>query len=177
MDKIGILVGRFQIFHKGHEKVINMGLKTCNTLIIFIGSIQESRTKRNPFTYYERAKAIRKVYPNGERIIIAPLPDMTNENDISFEWGKYVLKHTIELIGRKPDVIIYGNEESRHGWFAPEDIKDILEIKVPRPVNAISATQIREELVAGNAAWFDKVDSNLDNYYEYQLKPILKSIY
>jgi len=177
MEKIGVLVGRFQILHKGHEKVINEGLKHCSTLIIFIGSSQESRTARNPFTYWERLQMIRTIYPNGKRVVVAPLPDMTNEKDISPEWGKYVLRHIEELIDRKPDVIIYGNEESRNDWFAPEDVEGILEIKVPRPVNAISATEIRKELIEGNAAWFDKVDPHLADYYEFKLKPILKNIY
>jgi nicotinamide-nucleotide adenylyltransferase len=166
MSTIGMVVGRFQIFHKGHEKVINEALKHCNTLLIFIGSSQESRTKRNPFTYWERLQMIRKVYPNGKRIVIAPLPDMTNELDITHEWGKYVLKHAIQIIGRKPDVIVYGNEESRQGWFAPEDVDGILEIKVPRPANAISATSIREYIKIGNPEWMFKVNKALLKDYE-----------
>lgn len=170
MEKIGVLVGRFQILHKGHEKVINEGLKHCSTLIIFVGSSQESRTARNPFTYWERLQMIRTVYPNGKRVVVAPLPDMTNEKDITFEWGRYVIDHVVQLVGRKPDVIIYGNEASRQNWFAPEDVENILEIKVPRGEHAISATEVRRAILAGDIDWTDKVNSQLWDYYSKMKK-------
>lgn len=42
--KTGIIVGRFQHIHKGHEKLINIGLELSDKLLIFIGSANESNT-------------------------------------------------------------------------------------------------------------------------------------
>lgn len=37
----GIIVGRFQHIHNGHEKIINIGRSLCETLLIFVGSAGE----------------------------------------------------------------------------------------------------------------------------------------
>lgn len=37
----GIIVGRFQHIHNGHEKIINIGRSLCDTLLIFVGSAGE----------------------------------------------------------------------------------------------------------------------------------------
>ena len=57
-EKFGLYVGRFQPFHNGHKSVVKEALKHCDRLIIAIGSAQESRTKKNPFTFEERRKFI-----------------------------------------------------------------------------------------------------------------------
>ena len=44
--KYGIIVGRFQHIHKGHEKLINIGLKLCNKLLVFIGSANQKTSAR-----------------------------------------------------------------------------------------------------------------------------------
>ena len=36
--KLGMILGRFQIFHKGHESIINKALELCDEVIILIGS-------------------------------------------------------------------------------------------------------------------------------------------
>ena len=45
---VGLIVGRFQTLHKGHEKLIETGLMLCDRLLILIGSSQECGTERNP---------------------------------------------------------------------------------------------------------------------------------
>ena len=44
---VGLVCGRFQTFHKGHEKLVDTGLLLCDRLLILIGSAQESGTERN----------------------------------------------------------------------------------------------------------------------------------
>ena len=39
---VGLVCGRFQTFHKGHEKLVDTGLLLCDRLLILIGSAQES---------------------------------------------------------------------------------------------------------------------------------------
>lgn len=56
---VGVFIGRFQPFHNGHMAIIedafNVGIKR---LRIFIGSANQQRTLRNPFTYQERLEMI-----------------------------------------------------------------------------------------------------------------------
>ena len=114
----------------------------CDRLLILVGSAQESGTLRNPFSVETRIKMIKEIYPD-DNVIVRGLPDLTNENDISAEWGRYLLDKVHDIIGKNPNIMIYGNDESRSGWFAPEDIKDIMEIVVPRSEIPISATELR----------------------------------
>lgn len=53
-EKIGLYIGRFQPFHRGHLSVVREALKHCSKLVIAIGSAQEERTKKNPFSFEER---------------------------------------------------------------------------------------------------------------------------
>ena len=50
----GLLIGRFQPFHKGHFEVIKEIASQVDKLIIGIGSAQESHTYEDPFTAGER---------------------------------------------------------------------------------------------------------------------------
>ena len=45
----------------------------------------------------------RKVYGTYEDVIIETLTDLSNEDDISFEWGRYLLKNTKEILGNGED--------------------------------------------------------------------------
>ena len=51
---LGILVGRFQTIHAGHELMIETALSLCKQVGIFVGSSQEAGTAQNPFSYETR---------------------------------------------------------------------------------------------------------------------------
>ena len=109
---------------------------------------------------------VKEIYPD-DNVIVHGLLDLTNENDISAEWGRYLLDNVYNIIGKLPDVMIYGNDESRSGWFAPEDIKDVMEIVVPRSEIPISATELRQLMV----------DNNWLKWYEYHSPELYKHYY
>ena len=50
----GIIVGRFQHIHNGHEKIINIGRSLCDKLLVFIDSYGEVPSFRNPYDYEYR---------------------------------------------------------------------------------------------------------------------------
>lgn len=82
--KLGFVVGRFQPFHYGHKHLIETAYENCDELVVFIGSAQESRTEKNPFTFQERWRMIYDdVCVNGSRnIIFIPL----NDCETNQEW-------------------------------------------------------------------------------------------
>ena len=45
--KLGITVGRFQTFHKGHQVMIDKAIELCDKVGVFVGSSQESGTNKN----------------------------------------------------------------------------------------------------------------------------------
>lgn len=74
----GLLIGRYQPFHKGHLEVLKEVLGKCDELIIGIGSAQESHTLENPFTAGERIEMIRRCLSKKDRgrTIIIPIADI-----------------------------------------------------------------------------------------------------
>ncbi len=56
----GLLIGRFQPFHKGHLYVIGKIAEEVDEIIIGIGSAQKSHCLDNPFTAGERLMMIKK---------------------------------------------------------------------------------------------------------------------
>lgn len=54
----GLLIGRFQPFHKGHLSAVKFALSKVDKLWIGIGSSNKSNEIRNPFTADERKEMI-----------------------------------------------------------------------------------------------------------------------
>lgn len=163
----GLIVGRFQTFHRGHQSLVDTALQLCDRVIVLVGSSQESGTERNPFNVATRINVIRECYPDKDRVQIYALPDLTNENDITPDWGKFVLDNVDRYIYKAPELMIYGNDEARSRWFDLNDIKHTSEFIVPRSRLPISATMLREMMVRNDRKeWMKWVDPKLHKMYE-----------
>ena len=140
---VGMICGRFQHIHIGHESLIETAHMLCDRILIFVGSAQEYGTERNPFDIETRISMIREIY--GDSIIVKPLNDLTNENDVTPDWGRYVLLNCDRVVYKQPEVMIYGNDDSRSRWFDKKDLKNMTEIILNRyrPGMDISATAVR----------------------------------
>ena len=89
--KTGLVLGRFQTFHKGHEYIINKALEICDKVLVFIGSSDKFGTIENPFSYELREKLIKKIYENEiveNKLVISPLADLGAGNVT--KWGDYL---------------------------------------------------------------------------------------
>lgn len=58
MTTLGVFIGRFQPFHRGHLLSVLSALEACDNLLIIIGSIHRARNVRNPFTFEERRQML-----------------------------------------------------------------------------------------------------------------------
>ena len=164
---VGLICGRFQTFHKGHEKLVETGMLLCDRLLILIGSSQECGTERNPLNINTRTKMLKMVYGDNPNIMIYALPDLSNENDIRPEWGRYLLQNADRYIFKNPDVMIYGNDESRSAWFDKADLKNTTEVIINRNELPISATMLRQYMVEDNRkAWMELVNPKLHKMYD-----------
>lgn len=79
----GLLIGRFQPFHKGHVYVVKEVLKEVDEIIMCIGSAQLSHTLDNPFTAGERLMMIaNSLAENGieKNYYIIPIQDVNNNS-------------------------------------------------------------------------------------------------
>lgn len=57
-----VFIGRFQPFHYGHASVMLEAFKRARHVIVLVGSSNNPRSWRNPFTFDERAKMIHDWY-------------------------------------------------------------------------------------------------------------------
>lgn len=163
----GLIVGRFQTFHKGHQSLVDAGLSLCDRILILIGSAQESGTERNPFNIATRIDVISSVYEDNKRVSVYALPDLTHEDDLSPEWGRYLLDQVDRYIYKAPELMIYGNDEARSRWFDVEDIKDTAEFIIPRSRLPISATMLRDMMVRDERReWMKWVNPKLHKMYD-----------
>lgn len=162
----GLLVGRFQTYHVGHQSLVKTGLTLCDRLLVLVGSSQECGTERNPLDVETRIEIIRACHPT-DRVMIHGLADMTDENDVRPEWGRYLLGHVDRYIYKAPELMIYGNDEARSRWFDPDDIKDTSEFIVNRGTIPVSATMLRELMVRDERReWMKWVSPKLHKFYD-----------
>ncbi|OGK30364.1 hypothetical protein A3F29_02870 [Candidatus Roizmanbacteria bacterium RIFCSPHIGHO2_12_FULL_33_9] len=110
--KTGLIIGRFQPFHKGHLYLMEQAFKHANSLIIAVGSINITDVK-NPFSFetrkkhletsLKRKKMIKKIkkiipiadYPDNDDLWLEELKKKTGKFDISFgnnEWVNGILE-------------------------------------------------------------------------------------
>ena len=163
----GLICGRFQTFHIGHESLVDTGMKLCDRVLILIGSAQECGTERNPYNIVTRMDMLKSIYGDRSDVMIYGLSDMTDENDIRPEWGRYLLENVDRYIYKAPELMIYGNDESRSRWFAPEDIRDTSELIVNRGRIPISATMVRKAMLFDRRKeWMGMVTPKLHKMYD-----------
>ncbi len=168
--KRGLLIGRFQPFHKGHLFVVEKILEEVDEIIIGIGSAQISHTLENPFTAGERLMMIAKsLFENGinKTFYIIPIPDVNN-NAI---WVSHVKSLTPPF-----DVVYSGNPLVKR-LFKEAGI----EVRTPPLYNRklFSGTEIRKRMI-NDEDWQSLVPKAVVSVVEEidgvsRLKDLLKS--
>lgn len=145
-DNINIIIGRFQPFHNGHLELVLKALEgNTDKLIIFIGSAQESRTNRNPFTYFERSVMIRGALQDidiglCQRVSIHPLSDHTDDS----EWLKQ-LEEELEDYPNRTFVHVNKDLDTEVNNTLVSNLPSTI-MKTVESTNIINATDIRARL-------------------------------
>ena len=70
-----LIIGRFQPFHEGHKALIDSVLAEGKDVLIAIRDTPRSAT--DPYSLVERWDMIRKVYPDGRRVAIMYIQDIS----------------------------------------------------------------------------------------------------
>lgn len=157
--KVGLYIGRFQPFHNGHLYMVKEAMKQCEFLIIAIGSAQESRTEKNPFSIYERYKYIRSALSYDSSCMynldytIIGINDRADRADNS-SWGEYLIKEVWRQTHFLPEVCFTGQEQIRQHWF---DTVDIDEVAIERNIIPVSATRVREAIKNNDEELFNSL--------------------
>lgn len=142
--KTGIFIGRFQPVHHGHIHALGVAASQVQKLYILIGSANQCRSIKNPWTYEER-KQMLSLKLHAERITnyeIIPLNDYRYSDT---QWMSDV-RATIEHFNMGAPILFGHNKEGNDylKWF-PE-----LKFKSIEAQYNIDATHIREEMFKNN---------------------------
>jgi len=149
MNKLGIFIGRFQPAHEGHLHAIGIAASQVNQLLVLIGSANQCRSIKNPFSFYERkTMLIKKCRAAGiTNIHILPLNDHRYNDE---QWISDV-KVTAENFIDSSSVILFGHYKEGNDylkWFPEWEYRSI------EATYTVNATAIREQ-------WFKDDDFNL----------------
>jgi bifunctional NMN adenylyltransferase/nudix hydrolase len=138
--RTGIFIGRFQPVHQGHIHALGVAASQVQKLYILVGSANQCRSIRNPWTFEER-KQMLALKLHTERITnyeIIPLNDYRYSNT---QWMSDV-RATIEHFNMGSPVLFGHMKEGNDylKWF-PE-----LKFKSIEAQYQINATSIREDM-------------------------------
>lgn len=138
--KVGIFIGRFQPIHSGHIHALGVASSQVSKLYILVGSANQCRSIKNPWTYDERVNMIRsKLWTNHiTNIEIVPLNDYPYSDT---QWMSDV-RATIEHYNMGSP-ILFGHVKEGNDylhWF-PE-----LEFRSIEAQGDICSTKIRKDM-------------------------------
>ena len=105
----GLVLGRFQPFHYGHQHIINEILIDGRIPLIALGNDYGRDKVRNPLSIEQRKTLIKLIYPNTPIIFIT-----ANDNDNWTDWFDSLGHNIIGDSGRHVDQIVmyYNNKEA-----------------------------------------------------------------
>jgi bifunctional NMN adenylyltransferase/nudix hydrolase len=117
---VAVFVGRFQPCHNGHLEVIQRALELAERVIVLVGSSNQPRTIKNPFTFQERKSMILSYLPETESVYVLPLRDFKSDDNV---WASNVQKmvdKTISSFGwtDKPQrIALIGHEKDDTSFY------------------------------------------------------------
>lgn len=161
--KLGFMVGRFQMLHKGHESLINEGIELCDRFVILLGNSEESRTENNPFNFEERKEMIKMIF--GDKVEVYPIISI----GIGYvpAWGNYIMNTIKFYCGEYPDFVLRGADDGRSEWLDKEKYNNITEYIINRNIIPFTATQVRRWL----KEWYEAKEE-----YESQTRSIERGL-
>jgi bifunctional NMN adenylyltransferase/nudix hydrolase len=158
MSKNGIFIGRFQPAHRGHIHALSIAASQVATLYIFVGSANQCRSIKNPWTYAERVYLLRTMLrSNGvSNIEFVPMNDYPYSDT---QWITDIRSAVEHLNIGTP--ILFGHMKEGNTylkWFPDWEYRNI------ESTYSINATKVRLDM-------FNKVSSEMpstvheDNQY------------
>lgn len=152
-----LLIGRFQPFHNGHMWLIHRILEEYGSIIIGIGSAQESHTLANPFTAGERHYMIQRALEDASLsdFYLVPVEDIYRNS----LWVSHILSLTPPF-----DVAISANPLVKRLFL--EAGKEVIEPEMHNR-DKYSGKEIRQKIVDGE---------NWNELVPYEVKKVILEI-
>jgi nicotinamide-nucleotide adenylyltransferase len=143
MTRRGLMLGRFQPFHKGHLALTKKILSECDELVIIIGSAQFNFIDKDPFSAGERVlmihEALKEAGVDLSRCYIIPVAN--DENNA--RWLAYLRSMVPPF-----DVLYSGNDFVKY-LTRSQDSSIVIEDPVFAEINEYNGTNIRRLMQEG----------------------------
>lgn len=155
MYDYGVLIGRFQPFHNAHLQLLREALKIADKLIVVIGSADQPRTVKNPWTTDERQEMIlagysdmlfddKKLYEGAKnRIQFVTAKDYLYNNML---WVAAVQEKIDEITGGSRSVKLIGHRKDASSFYLNSFPQwgEYLEVNVNGTQLSVDATKVRD---------------------------------
>ena len=132
-----VLIGRFQPLHNAHLEIIKRCTALTDQLVVVIGSANQPRTYKNPFTYDERARMI-KAATAGLSLRVYTEPNIdTIYNDQAWAVRIQGIHSKYQCLGTKTAIIGHKKDQSSEylDFFPQWDFVNVEEIE---PLSAVN---------------------------------------
>lgn len=143
MTRRGLMLGRFQPFHKGHLALTKQILSECDELLIIIGSAQFNFIDKDPFSAGERVlmihEALKEAGVDLSRCYIIPVAN--DENNA--RWLAYIRSMVPPF-----DVLYSGNDFVKY-LARSQDFSIVIEDPMFAEINEYNGTNIRRLMQEG----------------------------
>ena len=148
----GLLIGRFQPFHKGHLSAVNFGLSKVENLWIGIGSSNKSHETKNPFTADERKEMIISSLDSEslKRVKVFYVPDIGDHEKWTYHVDSIVPKYDV----------VFSNDDFTLSLYKKRGMQ-VIEVPLLQR-DMISGTKIRE-MILQEKDWSDLVPEGTKN--------------
>ena len=109
--KIAVLIGRFQPFHLGHQRLIELGLSSAERVLVVLGSAYRATSPRNPFSWQQRVQMIQETFDTAQasRIQFLPIRDYFNTQ----RWADQLARQVSAVAEGAQIVLINGLRDQR----------------------------------------------------------------
>ena len=156
MDRISLVIGRFQPFHRGHLAFILRCIAESDWTVVVVGSAQESGTSDNPFSSQERLRMIDAAlraervenYSTGTVDDVHSDPLWVRNVEAAFEFNTIYSNnpHTLKLFGEEGYACVtypltdrdnLSGKEVRRRMAAGEDWRSLVPAAVAEVIDSV----------------------------------------
>lgn len=151
---IGIYIGRFQPFHKGHLEVVKRALKEARHLMIIV-AVPLMVSKKDPFSAEQRKEMIEKALKAEgiDRFKVYIIQDIPSDE----EYVTHIRNHVPNF-----NVVYVGDNKLNERLFREAGYKVINS----RRYYDISSTKVRENMLKNSGEWKKMVPKVVVEYVE-----------
>jgi bifunctional NMN adenylyltransferase/nudix hydrolase len=136
-----VFIGRFQVFHNSHKKILEYASQHSKNILMLIGSSLTPRTIHNPFTYEERKFMIKESTKDiNSKITFSPIKDYPYNDNKWLQKIQEAINFAVKDI-KNPKIAIIGHKKDSSSYYL-DLFPNMKLIKVPF-FSKISATHIR----------------------------------